>query len=52
MKNSQKGFFGKFGGRFVPEALEKLLIENKLEVQILGLDESIKDNFKLLEKLK
>ncbi|MEI0489255.1 tryptophan synthase subunit beta [Brachyspira pulli] len=27
MKNSQKGFFGKFGGRFVPEALEKLLIE-------------------------
>ena len=27
MKNSDKGFFGKFGGRFVPEALEKLLIE-------------------------
>ena len=27
MKNSNKGFFGKFGGRFVPEALEKLLIE-------------------------
>ncbi|WP_297300137.1 tryptophan synthase subunit beta [uncultured Brachyspira sp.] len=27
MRNSQKGFFGKFGGRFVPEALEKLLIE-------------------------
>ncbi|MBW5394740.1 tryptophan synthase subunit beta [Brachyspira hampsonii] len=27
MKNSDKGFFGKFGGRFVPEELEKLLIE-------------------------
>ncbi|MEI0496517.1 tryptophan synthase subunit beta [Brachyspira intermedia] len=27
MKNSDKGFFGKFGGRFVPETLEKLLIE-------------------------
>ncbi|WP_295161997.1 tryptophan synthase subunit beta [uncultured Brachyspira sp.] len=27
MKNSNKGFFGKFGGRFVPEELEKLLIE-------------------------
>ncbi|MEI0486046.1 tryptophan synthase subunit beta [Brachyspira intermedia] len=27
MKNSNKGFFGKFGGRFVPETLEKLLIE-------------------------
>ena len=27
MKNSNKGFFGKFGGRFVPEPLEKLLIE-------------------------
>ncbi len=27
MKKSNKGFFGKFGGRFVPEALEKLLIE-------------------------
>lgn len=27
MRNSDKGFFGKFGGRFVPEALEKLLIE-------------------------
>ena len=27
MKNSDKGFFGKFGGRFVPAELEKLLIE-------------------------
>ena len=27
MKNSNKRFFGKFGGRFVPEELEKLLIE-------------------------
>lgn len=27
MTNSDKGFFGKFGGRFVPEELEKILIE-------------------------
>lgn len=26
MTNSDKGFFGKFGGRFVPEELEKILI--------------------------
>lgn len=38
-------------GVFIEE-LEKLLIENKLEVQILGLDESIKDISKLIEKLK
>ncbi|WP_432632505.1 tryptophan synthase subunit beta [Brachyspira sp.] len=27
MTNSNNGFFGKFGGRFVPEELEKILIE-------------------------
>lgn len=27
MTNSDNGFFGKFGGRFVPEKLEKILIE-------------------------
>ena len=27
MTNSNNGFFGKFGGRFVPEGLEKILIE-------------------------